>query len=390
MVGFGIIIPILPLYAERFHASPVAIGWLMGIYSGMQMIFMPILGKLSDRFGRRPVLLLSLIGSSIGFALMASAKSLPLLFAGRIIDGATGGNFSTAQAYIADVSTPEARSRSMGLLGAAFGLGFTFGPMIGGIMSRLSYATPFYFAASLAAANAILLYIILPESLSAEHRSRPHAKAQIKEVFQHGKAGSFAALLATFFFLIAAYSLMTAFLALFTEKRFGFDAHANGYLFGFIGIFTALTQGWLIRPLIGTFGEAPLARIGLFITTVSLIALPLSASLPLLLLVCVGLAVGGGLASPTLSGLASQMIDRSWQGRALGVLQGAGALGRVVGPLVGGWLLTIDLHKPLERYGRTPFWAAAAMGLIALFIAFAVRETSAVSPPGDPMIEADV
>ena len=166
MVGFGIVIPVLPLYAEHFHATPIEIGWLTGIYSGMQIIFMPILGRLSDRFGRRPVLIVSLAGTALGFLIMGWASSLPLLFAARIIDGATGGNISTAQAYIADISTPENRSRSMGMIGAAFGLGFTFGPMIGGIMSHISYGAPFYFAAALAAVNVVLLYFILPESLS--------------------------------------------------------------------------------------------------------------------------------------------------------------------------------------------------------------------------------
>jgi len=134
LVGFGIVIPILPLYAEHFHASPVAIGWLTGIYSGMQIIFTPILGKLSDRFGRRPVLFVSIVGTAAGFALMGFAHSLTLLFAGRILAGITGGNISIPQAYIADVTAPEKRSRAMGMIGAAFGLGFTFGPLIGGMM----------------------------------------------------------------------------------------------------------------------------------------------------------------------------------------------------------------------------------------------------------------
>src|SRR6478672_2493528 len=161
MVGFGIIIPVLPLYAERFHASPVAIGWLTGIYSGMQIIFTPILGRLSDRFGRRPVLMLSLAGTAVGFALMGMAHSLLFLFVARIIAGITGGNISIPQAYIADVTTPETRSKWMGMIGAAFGLGFTFGPMIGGIMSRLSYSAPFFFSAGLAVINAALVYLIL-------------------------------------------------------------------------------------------------------------------------------------------------------------------------------------------------------------------------------------
>src|ERR1044071_5881479 len=179
MVGFGIVIPVLPLYAEHFHATPVEIGWLTGIYSGMQILFVPLLGRLSDRFGRRPVLIVSLAGTAIGFLIMGWASSLPLLFVARIIDGATGGNISTAQAYIADVTKPENRSRAMGLIGAAFGLGFTFGPMIGGIMSSISYGAFFSFAAALAAVNVVLIYFILPESLSVEHRSKPHDRTRI-------------------------------------------------------------------------------------------------------------------------------------------------------------------------------------------------------------------
>ena len=389
MVGFGIVIPILPLYAEHFRASPVTIGWLMGIYSGMQIIFTPILGKLSDRFGRRPVLLTSLIGSSLGFVMMGMASSLPLLFAGRIIDGATGGNFSTAQAYIADVSTPEARSRAMGLLGAAFGLGFTFGPMIGGLMSRISYGAPFYFAASLAAANAFLLYLILPESLAHEHRAAPHARARAIEVFRHGHGWIFATIVATYFFLIAAFAIVTVFLALFTENRLGYDAHANGYIYALIGVLTAATQGGLIGKLVSIFGEVRLARIGLALAAAAMITLPLSNRLPILLLACAGFAIGGGLASPTLSGLASQMIDRSWQGRALGVLQSAGGFGRLLGPLLGGWLLTFDLRRSNAQYGRTPFWAAGAMCLVALGLLLSVRRKSYfVSPKAAEMTGA--
>src|SRR3954464_11482282 len=184
LIGFGIVIPILPLYAEHFHASPVTIGWLTGIYSGMQIIFTPILGKLSDRFGRRPVLFISIVGTAFGFALMGLAHSLTLLFVARILAGITGGNIAIPQAYIADVTAPEQRSRAMGLIGAAFGLGFTFGPLIGGIMSRISYSAPFYFAAGLAVANAFLVYLVLPESLSREHRVAPHEDAPMTEVFR--------------------------------------------------------------------------------------------------------------------------------------------------------------------------------------------------------------
>jgi DHA1 family tetracycline resistance protein-like MFS transporter len=383
LVGFGIIIPVLPLYAERFHASPVAIGWLTGIYSGMQIIFTPILGKLSDRFGRRPILLLSISGTAIGFALMGMAAALPLLFIARILAGITGGNISIPQAYIADVTPPEQRSHSMGMIGAAFGLGFTFGPLIGGIMSRISYSAPFFFAAGLAIANALLVYLILPESLSHEHRASPHEEASIAEVFQHGHGWMFAIVVATYFFLIAGFSIMTTLFALFTEKRFDYDAHANGFLFGFIGILTVIVQGGLIGRLVKMFGEVTLVRVGMLLTTASLALLPMSSNLTLLLIVCAGLSLGSGFASPSLSGLASQMIDRGWQGRALGVMQSAGSTGRLLGPLLGGWLLMLDLKKPVTEYGRTPFLVGALLCSIGALLAFCVKK-----PMGNRSVEA--
>jgi len=390
MVGFGIVIPVLPLYAEHFHATPFEIGWLTGIYSGMQILFVPILGRLSDRFGRRPILIVSLAGTALGFLIMGWANSLPLLFVARIIDGASGGNISTAQAYIADISTPENRSRSMGVIGAAFGLGFTFGPMIGGLMSRISYGAPFYFAAALAALNVALLYFILPESLSAEYRSRPHERTRLAEIFRHGRGNLFAVIVATYFFAVSGFSIMTTLFALFTEKRFGFSARETGYVFGLIGILSVILQGGLIGRLIKMFGETALARTGLFLIAISLGLLPLVASVPALLAVCSALAIANGLTTPTLNGLASQMIDRGWQGRALGLMQSAAALARLVGPLLGGWLLMFDLSRPLREYARTPLFASGAILLIAFVLALGFRK-----PAGDKLqpaivVESDV
>jgi MFS family permease len=370
LVGFGIVIPILPLYAEHFHASPIAIGWLTGIYSGMQIIFTPILGKLSDRFGRRPVLLVSIVGTAAGFALMGMAQSLTLLFAGRILAGITGGNISIPQAYIADVTAPDKRSRAMGMIGAAFGLGFTFGPLIGGLMSRISYSAPFFFSAGLAVINAALVYLILPESLPRERRVRPHEKASIVEIFRHGRGAMFGIVIATYFFLIVGFSIMTTLFALFTEKRFGYDAQANGYLFGFVGVVSVIVQGGLIGRLIKRFGEVALARAGMILTALSLALLPMSGNLTFLLLISAGLSAGSGFASPPLSGLASQMIESSWQGRALGLMQSAGSAARLLGPLLGGWLLTFDLRKPVSQYGYTPFLAGAFLCFIGALFAF--------------------
>jgi MFS family permease len=383
LVGFGIVIPILPLYAEHFHASPVAIGWLTGIYSGMQIIFTPILGKLSDRFGRRPVLFVSIVGTAAGFALMGFAHSLTSLFAGRILAGITGGNIAIPQAYIADVTAPEKRSRAMGMIGAAFGLGFTFGPLIGGMMSRISYGAPFFFAAGLAVINAALVYLILPESLSREHRAKPHEDAGITEVFRHGRGSMFAVVVGTYFFLIVGFSIITTLFALFTEQRFGYDAQANGYLFGFIGIVAVIIQGGLIGRLIKTFGEVALARFGMALTTLSLALLPLTNNLTTLLLICAGLSMGSGCASPPLTGLASQMIEQSWQGRALGVMQSAGSTGRLLGPLLGGWLLMFDLGKPLTQYARTPFVVGALLCFVGAVLAFCVKKPAEDRSPDD-------
>src|SRR3954469_8796677 len=377
LIGFGIVIPILPLYAEHFHASPIAIGWLTGIYSGMQIIFTPILGKLSDRFGRRPVLFVSIVGTAIGFALMGMAQSLTLLFVARILAGITGGNIAIPQAYIADVTAPEKRSRAMGLIGAAFGLGFTFGPLIGDMMSQISYSAPFFFSAGLAVINAALVYLILPESLSREHRTQPHEEASIVEVFRHGRGAMFAIVVGTYFCLVVGFSIMTTLFALFTEKRFGYDALANGYLFGFVGIVSVIVQGGLIGRLIKIFGEVVLTRAGLILTALSLALLPMCNGLASLLLVSAGLSAGSGFASPPLSGLASQMVESNWQGRALGLLQSAGSVARLLGPLFGGWLLMFDLQKPIGHYGYSPFFAGAALCFIGVLFAFSFKKPAA-------------
>src|ERR671927_1822134 len=179
LVGFGIVIPVLPFYVEgtKFNASPRMVGLLFASYSVMQLIFTPILGRLSDRYGRRPILFLSLLGTSAGFMILGFARALWMLFVGRIIDGATGGNISTAQAYIADVTTEENRAKGMGLIGAAFGLGFVFGPAIGGLLSRRGGNVPFLFAGALSLANATLLYFVLPETVTPDHPARASSAA---------------------------------------------------------------------------------------------------------------------------------------------------------------------------------------------------------------------
>src|ERR1043166_5813999 len=239
LVGFGIVIPVLPFYAEssRFGASPRTVGLLFASYSVMQLIFSPILGRLSDKHGRRPVLLISIIGTGIGFLILGFANTLLLLFVGRIIDGISGGNISTAQAYIADITTPENRAKGMGLIGAAFGLGFTFGPAIGGILSKWGISVPFIFAGCMALANAILLYFTLPETVTPDHPPRaPAATRRWSQLFRPLTQKRLAFVLAIDFLFVTAFSIMTPSFALFTMYRFGYDAAHNGYLFMYVGI----------------------------------------------------------------------------------------------------------------------------------------------------------
>ena len=235
LIGFGIVIPVLPFYAEGtvFNATPRTVGLLFASYSVMQLIFSPVLGGLSDKYGRRPVLFLSIIGTGIGFLVLGLADSLWMLFAGRILDGITGGNISTAQAYIADITTSENRAKGMGLIGAAFGLGFIFGPAIGGILSRWGIQVPFYFAAALCFANAVLLYFRLPETITPDHPAKHRAAGGrgIRHLIRSLKQPRLAFVLTIYFLFIVAFSIMTTSFSLYTMFRFGYDAQHTGYLF---------------------------------------------------------------------------------------------------------------------------------------------------------------
>lgn len=387
LVGFGIVIPVLPLYAERYGASETTIGVLLAIYSAMQFVFAPVLGKLSDRVGRRPVLLVSLIGTSIGFLIMGLAPSMPVglallglgptlvwLFVARMIDGISGGNISTAQAYIADVTPPEERSKGMGLIGAAFGLGFVFGPMIGGVLSYISPAAPFYFASAMAAANATALYFLLPESLSHEHRSEAR-RGGIVRVLEESGSWQLVAVMGAYFFATVSFAMMTATFALFAAHRFKFDAWHTGFLFGYVGVIGAVIQGGLLGRLVKMFGDKPLTVIGTAIFAVSIFCFPLSATVVTLIAAGTGLAIGNSLMTPTLNALASKSVNASLQGRVLGVMASVASLARIIGPVLGGWLLSRDTDFG-SHYGRTPYWVSSAIMLVALGMALTIKSKS--------------
>lgn len=375
LVGFGIVIPALPFYVEgeHFAATPLDIGLLFASYSAMQFIFAPVLGSLSDRYGRRPILFLSLLGSSVGYLFIGFATALWMVFLGRIIAGITGGNISTAQAYIADVTTRENRAKGMGLFGAAFGLGFVFGPAIGGVLSRYGIHVPFLFAAVLTFVNAIALYFVLPESLKEEDRAKAGVrKNRFAEMLDSLRDRRFSALSIIYFLLVTAFSIMTASFALYTLFRFGYDAEANGYLFAYIGILAVILQGWLFSKLAHRFGESSLVAVGSFILGAGFFVLPYVGpdfgGLSALLVVIGFFALGNSLSSPALTSLASKVASDREQGKALGLMQSSASLARAIGPAVAGVLLNNSLGKLDDWTILRTFWTAAAL----MFITFAI------------------
>lgn len=375
LIGFGIVIPALPYYVEgeAFQATPFEIGLLFASYSLMQFIFSPILGSLSDKYGRRPILFFSLLGSAVGYIFIGYAFALWMVFAGRIISGVTGGNISTAQAYIADVTTRENRAKGMGLFGAMFGLGFVFGPAIGGILSRYGIHVPFIFAAFLSLFNAILLYFILPETVKIGALAEPKArKNRLLELIESLKEKQFGMLTLIYFFLVTAFSIMTYAFVLFTMFRFEYTAEQNGYLFAFIGILAVIFQGGVFNRLVKVFGEIPLSIVGCILMTASLFMIPYVSpnfgGLLGLLVITALLSIGNAMASPSLSSLASKISSDEEQGKALGVMQSGASLARAIGPVIGGVLLNNSINQVDSFTVQRTFWTASAIMIVAVLI----------------------
>ena len=379
LLGFGIIIPLLPFVAERTGASPLEVTLLMASYSLMQFLFAGAWGRLSDRIGRRPVLLISVAGSGLALLLFAFSTTYFALLLTRMLHGAMNANIGVAQAALSDISRPEERAKMMGYFGASIGLGFVFGPAIGGMLGAYALDLPALFAAGLAALNLGSAYLLLPETRQVHAGpARPWRILDV-ELWNRHDAGELRRVLIVVFLAMAAFSGMESVFALWTERRSGWGALENGLLFSYLGVVMVVTQGMLIRPLRARHSERALARIGLIGVAVGLVALALANGLAGLLVATGLLAFFQGILQPNLTSTLSQAAAPGEIGRVLGAGQSVSALGRVVGPVLAGLSFT-------AWHISAPFLVAAVITLGALAI-FALpangRTSSSTSPEVD-------
>jgi MFS transporter, DHA1 family, tetracycline resistance protein len=372
LLGFGMVIPVMSLYAERLGAPDSQIGWLMTGYSAMQFVFTPIWGRLSDRYGRRPLLLLSIVMTAVGFLGYALAPSFGWLLVSRLFAGAATANIAIAQAYIADVTPPEGRARGMGLIGAAFGLGFVLGPAIGGLLSSWSLAAPGYAAAILAAVNGVAAFFVLPEPKvrSAEAARRAPVAALVEELRRPGMRR----LIVIYLLAVLAFSGMEATFALVAAHRYQLDQRHVSYVFAFIGVIVTIVQGGLIGPLTRRHGERALVVTGLVLQGVGLVALPFSGSVWWLLAACVPLSIGSGFTTPALTSLISRGARAEDQGGTLGIGQSAAALGRIAGPIS-----ATNAYDHL--WFAAPYVGGAALMAVSAVVGATLRQPRAAAEP---------
>jgi DHA1 family tetracycline resistance protein-like MFS transporter len=371
LVGFGIIIPLLPFYAQTFGASPLVIGLLFASFSLSQLVASPILGDLSDRWGRRPVLIFSLLGTVVSFVMLALATSLSMLFAARIVDGLSGGNITTARAYIADITTEENRAKAFGLLGAAFGLGFILGPGLGAVLSHISYTAPIWAAAVITVVATTVAFFWLPETV---HRAHAGGRSPWRALAELWQRAHLRVLFTIDFAYWTAFAVYQTTFALFGARRFGFDAAHTGYLLSAFGLLGVVVQGVMVGPVVATLGERRTLAVGLLFAAVGWGGSAATHSLPVFVAMLVPGAIGIGLCNATLSSLVSKSAGSHEQGRVQGAAGGLESLGRTIGPVWG--------NGSLQKFGEGTAYGSAAIVLVgAAALTMAYRQ-----PPKPPEI----
>lgn len=370
LVGFGLLIPLLPFYAQRVGAEPDVITLVLGLYSLAQFIAAPLWGRLSDRYGRKPILAITSIGLGLSYAVLAFADTLALVALSRIVGGVMAGNIATAQAYVADITTPETRARGLGLLGAAFGLGFIAGPAIGGVLAggdvgNADFVSPALAAMLLSIIAAFGVVAFLKESLPSDTASaarRYRATVREKLLVIAGRK-SLLMLIAVGFLTITAWAQFETVFALWANAVFTYGPREIGFIVGFMGVVNAVVQGLFLGRLSRRFGETKLTLFSLVLFVMGYVAVAASSSLPLLLAACTILALASALFNPAVTSLVSQEAGADERGAVLGAYQSASALGRVVGPVFSGTLFAAGQMLP---YVVAAVLAAPAIILVAM------------------------
>ena len=356
LMGFGIILPLLPFWAEKLGATPFEVGLILTIYAVAQFLFTPLLGRLSDRYGRRPVIILSLLIEAASFALTALAGSLPVLLIARFIGGVGASNMSSAQAVVSDVTPPEGRARGMGLIGAAIGMGFVVGPAIGGVLASGGQVVPFWAAMGVALVNALLVLLFLPETrkqraMEPDAAAAPRAGGMLGSWRRALSSPALARLIGINFLFTLAFTAMEAVYPLFTQRVFHWDATQNGYVFTYVGVVIVIMQGGLVGRLVKRFGEQAILVSGLLVLAGGLLLLPVSQTLAVMLIALAVLSAGDGAVAPTTSALLSFASPAESQGETLGIAQGVAGLGRVFGPIAAGFLFSVGIGVPFAVGG---------------------------------------
>jgi DHA1 family tetracycline resistance protein-like MFS transporter len=379
LIGFGLVIPLLPFYAELHGASPKLVTLAMASYSAAQLIAAPLLGRLSDRWGRRPILIISLIGSTLSYVWLGLAYGLWVIFASRLLAGACAGNIAAAQAYIADVTRPEERARGMGMIGAAFGLGFILGPALGGLLAGSNptpqaLALPAFVAAGLSFTALVGVLFVLPESLPRERRGGAR-RGRVDIVLDALRRPEMRRLVVLYFMVIVAFAGMETTFAMWAERQFAWGPAQVGSVLAFVGVLSAAVQGGLIGRLARRFGEERLLLVGLASICIGLLVTPVTRTVPELLAGTAFMALGMGLTQPSISSLLSRAAGPERQGESLGVAQSAGSFARIVGPALAGMLF--------EAFGRqAPFWSGALVLAFAVLLAWRLERREAPAPAG--------
>jgi MFS transporter, DHA1 family, tetracycline resistance protein len=362
MVGFGFIIPLIPDYISKFGGAPSLAGILTAAYAVGQFFAAPMVGRLSDRYGRRPLFLFSIGGTFLSLLLLGFANSLPLVFASRILDGLTGGNITVAQSYIVDITDQKNRAKGLGIIGMAFGLGFIFGPLFGGLLSRYGLSVPAFTAAGIAAVNLLLIGFILPESLSPGRREElarnPRRSFSARLLLQTlGRRGTGTVLVMSMIYTFA-FTLFESMFAVFAAEALGVGPAERGWLLAYVGVLVALVQGVGVGMLAKRFDERKLAAVSLSIAAVSLALYALSPSIPTLMVALVPLSLGAGTSSTMLRTLLTKSVPVDAAGGTLGLAASIDSLNRIIAPLAGSGLVAVTSV-------RAPGLAAAVLAAVA-------------------------